>query len=261
MAMETQPVGTVYNPSANPASRPSLAPFRLRGHSLGLAGDVAALEACLSLERAVGVYREDSEGLGGPAAIPYCDFLMLRDGAGALAGVCRFLAHGTGIPVKNPLASDRFHRSPLLTALRYSRREILEVGTLGIGPGRDPLCVTALLWEGLERILRRRGAGLLLGRERVPVAAGEALADALVAYGLPADLATEARADFRKPPTGPGFHPAGNAGRSLPDSLQVALLRGGCLTGEPVLAPDRSFLEVIWVVLPEMLDSQPDWRI
>lgn len=221
--MRNPPVGAVYSPSANPSSRPSLAPFRLRGHSLGLAGDVAALEACLSLERAVGANREDSEGLASPAAIPYCDFLMLRDDAGTLAGICRFLAHGPGIPVKNPLASDRFHRSSLLTALRYSRREILEMGPPTVGPGRDLLRVTALLWEGMERILRQRGEALLLGRERVPAAAREAL--------------------------------SGNSCQDLPESLQEALRRGCCLADEPTLAPDRSFLDVIWVVLPEMLQT------
>jgi hypothetical protein len=257
--MDTQPVGTVYNTSANPAPRTSLPAFRLRGHTLSLAGDLAALESCLSLERAAGANREPSEGLASPSAIPYCDFLQLRDGEGALAGVCRFLAYGPGIPVKNPLASNRFHRSPLLTALRYSRREILEMGPMVVAPGRDALRVTALLWVGMERILERRGSALLLGREQVPVAAREALSAALSTHGLPPDLETEAREEFRKTSAW-ALPQAGKPGPALPESLQFALVRGCCLAGEPVLAPDRSSLEVIWVALPEMLGPRPDWR-
>lgn len=260
--METQPIGTALHPSANPSARASLPPLRLRGHSLSLAGDLAALESCLSLERAAGANREDSEGLTGPAAIPYCDFLQLRDGAGALAGLCRLLAHGPAIPVKNPLASDRFHRSPLLTALRYCRREILEVGPITMGPGRDPLRVTALLWEGLERVLERRGSALLLGRERVPAAAREALSAALLTHGLPPDLETEAREEFRKTSAWalPHAPHARKSGPALPESLQFALVRGCCLAGDPVMSPDRSSLEVFWVALPEMLGSRADWR-
>jgi hypothetical protein len=100
---------------------------------------------------------------------------------------------------------------------------------------------------------------LLLGRERVPAAAGAALSAAFATHGLPPDLETEAREDIRRASAW-DLAAAGKAGAALPESLQFALIRGCCLAGEPVLASDKSSLEVIWVALPEMLDAQSDWR-
>src|SRR3954449_11522736 len=85
--------------------------LRLDGYAISLAADLPALEACLALERAVGGVLA-SEGIHSPQAVPYCDFLMLRNRHGALIGVSRLMRVDEGNPIPNPLAAGRFQLSP-----------------------------------------------------------------------------------------------------------------------------------------------------
>lgn len=236
-----------------------VSPLRLLGHHISLARDVADLEACLSLERGLGPSPyPDSLGLESPAAVPYCDFLMVRDGTGALAGLCRLLSHGPDVPVRHPLAEGRFRLSPLLTAIRYSRLELLEAGPLRVAAGRDVARVRALLWAGIQQVMARGKAAILLGRERLDCRIpGECLARLVAAYALPPDLAVEARESFA---LGGGYASEAFPWQSrtadlLPDCLREALQRGCRLAGEPVWSPDGSALELTWVATGEMLSS------
>lgn len=232
-------------------------PLRLLGHHVSLARDVADLEACLSLERGLAPSPcPDSSGLESPSAVPYCEFLMVRDAEGALAGLCRLLSHGPDVPVQHPLAPGRFRLSPLLTAIRYSRLELLEAGPLRVASGRDSARVRALLWAGIRQVMERGKAAILLGRERLDCRIpGDCLARLVGAYALPPDLAVEARDSFA---LGGGYAAEAFPWHSrdaglLPDSLREALQRGCRLAGEPVWSPDGSALELAWVATGEML--------
>lgn len=256
------------------SGRDWMPPIRFSGHLLALAEDVSELEACLHLElSAPGMARlfgGDSEGIESPSAIPYCDFLMIRDPAGRLAGVCRLLVHGPDIPVRNPLVSDRFHRGPLLTAIRYSRLDILEVGPLAIDPGSSREALISLLWMGILRYVDRRGLALVLGKDRMPVdSKGPAVPRLMAAYGLHPDLELEAREAFRSGTRSqgiPGLSGSADPGLPtllpalLPAGLRAALGQGARLAGEPVLNAEGNSLDLVWVASREMLDAGADWR-
>lgn len=234
-------------------------PLRLLGHHVFLAREVADLEACLSLERGLAPSpNPDSLGLESPAAVPYCEFLLVREGGGALAGLCRLLSHGPDVPVRHPLASGRFRLSPLLTAIRYSRLELLEAGPLRVAPGHDPDRVRALLWAGIRQVMERGKAAILLGRERLDCRIPrDCLARLVAAYALPPDLAVEPRESFA---LGGGYLPEAFRWQTrpadlLPDSLREALQRGCRLAGEPVWSPDGTALELTWVATGDMLSA------
>lgn len=259
--------------------------LRISGYSLALAGDIPALEACLALERAQGAQALVSEGIHTPPAVPYCEFLMLRgpvllggQSPGPLLAVCRLMKLDRRLeganPIPNPLASGRFHLSPLLTALRYSREGILEMGSPAFAAGCDRAKAARLLWHGMTQYLERNGFAFVIGRDALP-AAGEtrpAWNGLMAAHGLPPDLETETRPDFRawEPSatpanTGlvcePGSRLSSEPLRLWPAGLQEALLQGCRLACEPAWNPASAALEFIWVASRDMLGEQGgDWR-
>jgi hypothetical protein len=188
--------------------------LRLDGYSLSLAADLPALEACLGLERASGAVLA-SEGVLSPQAVPYCEFLMLRNPRGALAALCRLMRLDGSNPIPNPLATGRFQLSPLLTALRYSREGILEMGAPVFAPGTAPqaaMRAARLLWTGMTLYLERNGLGFVIGREALPVPAVPArppVTTALAALApaspptFPADPVSSAAPSGRADPTIP----------------------------------------------------------
>lgn len=266
--MKTQPskpdIRAAYPQAVS--GRTWMPPARLAGHTLGLARDVAELESCLHLERSAPrtstLFGVDSEGMESPSAIPFCDFLMLRDLAGDLAGVCRLLAHGPEIPVRNSLASRRYHLSPLLTAIRYSRLDMVEVGPLVVRSGSDPETVNPLLWEGIRRYADRQGSAILLGRERLNLdPLGLLVPRLMTAFGLDPELELEARDAFRANALRGvvlGLDESDPAWAGLPSGLKVALRHGSRLAGEPVLSADRHCLELVWVAFRDTMEGAPE---
>lgn len=255
--------------------------LRISGHSLALAGDIPALEACLALERAQGAPALAAEGIHTPPAVPYCEFLMLRGPAapgaqspGPLLAVCRLMRLDAANPIPNPLASGRFHLSPLLTALRYSREGILEMGAPAFAVGCDTAKAARLLWTGMTRFLERNGLAFVIGRDALP-AIGEtrpAWNGLMAAHGLPPDLETETLPGFRAWETAatpaltgldcdPGSRLSGEPLRLWPAGLQEALLQGCRLACEPAWNPASAALEFIWVASRDMLGEHgEDWR-
>jgi hypothetical protein len=256
---------------------PSL--LRLDGYFLSLAADLPALEACLGLERASGAVLA-SEGIHSPQAVPYCDFLILRNPQGALAAMCRLMRLDGGNPIPNPLATGRFQLSPLLTALRYSREGILEMGAPVFAPGTSPQAATRaarLLWTGMALYLERNGLGFVIGREILPVPAKPPVPSAakgpeaswrvlMDEHGLHPDLETEARSGYRAWEDGRDQARRGATAfddeplRFWPPGLQEALLRGCRLACEPAFDPASASLEFVWVASRDMLDARGDWR-
>lgn len=268
--MKTQPSKPDIRAASPQAAsgRTWMPPARLAGHTLGLARDVAELESCLHLERSAPrtstLFGVDSEGMESPSAIPFCDFLMLRDPEGDLAGVCRLLAHGPDIPVRNSLASRRYHLSPLVTAIRYSRLDMVEVGPLVVRSGSDPETVNPLLWEGIRRYIDQEGAAILLGRERLNLdPLGRLVPRLMATFGLDPELELEVRDAYRANSIRggfPGLDESDPAWAGLPSGLKLALRHGGRLAGEPVLSADRHCLELVWVAFRDTLEGAQDWR-
>ena len=244
--------------------------LRLDGFTLSLAADLPALEACLAFERAAGA-RQASEGIQSPQAVPYCDFLMLRSPHGSLAAVCRLMRLDGNNPIPNPLAAGRFQLSPLLTALRYSREGILEMGAPVFAadtPARSAVRNARLLWMGMALYLERNGLGFVLGRDVLAVPAGgpPALPPLMAEHGLPPDLETEARPGYRawenvrdQARRGASAF-AAEPLRFWPAGLQEALLRGCRLACEPAFEAAGGGLEFVWVASRDMLQDRGDWR-
>lgn len=261
-------------PSVRPSARcpapGGLFPAALRvgNHALSLAADIPSLEACLALERAAG--GRSWEGVHSPQAVPYCDFLMLRAPQGELAAVCRLMRLDGGNSIPNPLGTQRFQLSPLLTALRYSREGILEMGCPAFAPGLDAAAIAKaarLLWMGMTCYLERNGLGFVLGRDALAAPEAPAWLRLMDAHGLHPDLETEARAGYRAWEDVRGRAQAGGSGsrhrdeplRLWPAGLQEALLRGCRLACEPVFDPASGSLEFVWVASRDMLSERGDW--
>ncbi|HKP96001.1 MAG TPA: hypothetical protein VJ385_09620 [Fibrobacteria bacterium] len=283
MKMESQPSGKASLKQAARYPAPGgIFPsgLKISGHTLSLASDIGALEECLALERSSGPRTSLSEGIHSPTAVPYCDFLMLRSFDGALQAVCRLMRLDGNNVIRNPLASGRFHLAPLLTALRYSREGILEMGVPTLSPGCDAAKASRLLWSGMIRYLERNGLGFVIGRENLSMGSEEARdwPHLMEAHGLHPDLQMETRSAFdsrgamRLEPKAPaGGAPAGRAPaagqrtpalRGWPAGLQEALRRGCRLACEPAFNAAAGCLEFVWVASRDMLESgeSGDWR-
>jgi hypothetical protein len=201
-------------PDRRAAGAPESFLLRVPGHTLSLAADVSTLEECLALERFANPRDAVSDGIQGPPAVPYCLFLMLRSRAGALEAVCRLMRIDRENPIGNPLQSGSFHLSPLLTALRYSREGIVEMGIPTLAAGVDAAGAVQLLWSGLIRYLERNEgnrAGFVLGRA-VLQGRPESLRErtqVMDAFGLHPELEVETRSDFRTLAA-----PSGSCGRA-----------------------------------------------
>ena len=248
------------------------APLYLRsgGYSLSLASDIGALEECLALERSSRADRpvNGPEGIQSPPAVPYCDFLTVRSAEGRLQAVCRLMRLDRENALGHPLKSGRFRLSPLLTAIRYSREGILEMGAIAFAPGCDEDMLAGLIWSGTIRFLERNGLGFVMGGESLD--AGSPTAEdrysLMDAYGLHPDL--EVDADARSPAgrPAPSRNPATtlppDPTRAWPAGVREALRRGCRLACEPGLNPASGRQELIWVASREMLaESAPaDWR-
>jgi hypothetical protein len=165
------------------------------GQTLSLAADIGALEECLALERASGQQSRTSDGINSPPAIPYCEFLTLRSGDGRLRAVTRLMRLDGGNPFGNPLATDRFRISPLITAMRYARAGVLEVGNPIVVPGCDPSEAARLLWNGIIGYLDRNGPGFVTGMESIPIAMelAQVWPRLMETHGLPPELEVETR--------------------------------------------------------------------
>jgi hypothetical protein len=269
--------------------------LRLSGHFLSLASNIGALEECLALERASAGYGSGhasgsdrgTAGIFSPPAVPYCDFLMLRNFAGELQAVSRLMRLGQDNPMQSALGSDRFQLSPLLTALRYSREGVVEMGAPAfrsdaLGSGLDPTQAARLLWQGLIVYMERNGLGFVVGWDMLtgPVAASTAsgaltgtatpappgkvsrpIPRLMDAHGLHPDLEVESLSKFRR------HGPVGSQNRfriedasdygSLPSGLHEALRRGCRLAAEPVLDEATGRWEFVWVSFRDMLDRSP----
>ncbi|GEM_PF-2825112 len=244
-------------------------PLRLSGHYLSVASDIGALEECLALERATSTHASVSQagGIFSPPAVPYCDFLMLHNGAGQLLAVSRLMRLHRENPMRSPLESGRFQLSPLLTALRYSREGVVEMGSPAFLTGCDTAKAAGLLWQGLLIYLERNGLGFVVGWDVLPNPSGsaDALPRLMDAHGLHPDLEVEALSSFRRqtpvahagPVVQPDrFHADGSAeAGKLPPGLHEALRRGCRLAAEPIFNAVTGRWEFVWVSFREMLDS------
>jgi hypothetical protein len=259
--------------------------LRLDGHHISLASDIGALEECLALERAAGKGRTvpGSEGIQSPPAVPYCEFLTVHSADGVLRAVCRLMRIDRDNPLAHPLKAGRFHLSPLLTALRYSREGILEMGAPVFAPGSDPEKLAGLVWTGLIRYLERNGLGFVLGQDALaqPPAAAMAWSRLMDLHGLHPDLEVETRPAFRSGSFDTGAGPLSRSRESSPDGtdggsgdsretllgacptgLREALRRGCRLACEPAQDPATGCLDFLWVASRDMLQNgEPgDWR-
>jgi hypothetical protein len=247
------------------------------GQTLSLAADIGALEECLTLERASGLHSRTSDGINSPPAVPYCEFLTLRSGDGRLQAVTRLMRLDGGNPFGNPLATDRFRISPLITALRYARAGVLEVGNPIAVPGCDPSEAARLLWNGIIGYLDRNGPGFVTGMESIPIAMelAHVWPRLMETHGLPPELEVETRSAWNpRSAMGTGAHLPGfpeNRGAAAADSfayrywpagLREALRRGCRLACEPAFNAAAGCLEFVWVASRDMLESGDSggWR-
>jgi len=234
---------------------------RVGGYLLSVASDIAALEACLALERNSPSHSFSSEngGILSPPAVPYCDFLMLKNNAGDLLAVCRLMRRrlGRDNSVRSSLESGRFQLSPLLTALRYSREGLVEMGTAAFHPDFDSTRSAQLLWEGVIQYLERNGLGFVVGMDSLSCQINhfDILPRLMETYGLHPDLEVEPNRSFNRK-TISNTRSFNFDLPTLPPSLVEALRRGCRLAAEPIANELTNRWEFIWVSSRDMLDAK-----
>lgn len=233
--------------------------IRVGGYLLSLASNIGALEECLALERTSITHNFSSEtgGILSPPAVPYCDFLMLKNNANQLMAVCRLMRRrlGRDNAVRTSLEMGHFRLSPLITALRYSREGIVEMGAPAYCHTGDSTKLAELLWVGLIQYLERNGVGFVIGLDSLSneLTGAKALPQLMSKYGLHPDLEVDIR-----------YRPQGNKANSqseinfesfpLPPSLGEALRRGCRLAAEPIFNDATNRWEFIWVSSRDMLN-------
>ncbi len=282
MNMESQSASTTVPPNRIPAGGTAPLFLRVGNRAVSLATDIGALEECLALERASGPSRSVplSEGIQSPPAVPYCEFLSVRAPDGRLEAVCRLMRLDRDNPLAHPLKAGRFHLSPLLTALRYSREGILEMGVPVFAAGADPEKLARMIWTGTIRFMQRNGLGFVIGLDvlRHQPGAGEAWGRLMDVHGLHPDLEVEARSVLRSGSADSGHRFLSVPGiqedarkeevalesglGNWPAGLREALRRGCRLACEPGFNAGTGCLEFVWVSSRDMLESgEPgDWR-
>lgn len=167
----------------------------ISGHFISLASDIGDLEECLALERASEGHLpvNKSTRIRSPQAVPYCEFLMVRDSFGRLLAVTRVFCAEAGSSIRRPGNSSSTRPCAFLTALRYSRLGILELGAPAFLPNDDAVFIADLIGQGLIVYLDRKGLALVAGWDALMDSELEAelLPHFMDAYGLPTDLKTE----------------------------------------------------------------------
>ncbi len=252
--------------------------LKIPGGTLGLAADIEALEKCLAWERAcmTGPLPE-TEGILTPPAVPYCEFLMLHSMDGKLLASCRLMRLDQKNSIRNPLISKRFQLSPLLTALRYSREGILEMGAPCLPKNSNATQAAQMLWKGVVHYLECNRFGFIIGRDILPMPSvkknhlpklmedhglhpdlevqGAAHGAAGVAHGVaqigmqmaPFDYDNIQKWEARASSEGTGEF------RQYAPGLHEALLRGCRLACEPWENINTHSLEFVWVASRDML--------
>jgi putative hemolysin len=158
----------------------------------------------------------------------------------------------------------------LLTALRYSREGILEMGAPAVAPTCDKTKAVRLLWSGLVRYMERNGTGFVLGRDGLPMGSEGARnwPHLMEAHGLHPDLQMETRSAFSsraamRLDSRPLAKDAPANGIPIldgwPVGLQEALRRGCRLACEPVFNAAAGCLEFVWVASRDMLEGGENW--
>ncbi len=245
--------------------------LKIPGGILSLAADIEALEKCLAWERSclTGPLPE-TEGLLTPPAVPYCEFLMLHSVNGKLLASCRLMRLDQKNPIRNPLISKRFQLSPLLTALRYSREGILEMGAPCLPKDANAAQSAQMLWKGVVHYLECNRFGFIIGRDILPMPSVKKnqLPKLMEEHGLHPDLEVEGTAhgaaqtpmqmapfDFdniQKWEARAGLEGSKEFRLGAP-GLHEALLRGCRLACEPWENVNTFSLEFVWVASRDML--------
>lgn len=235
--------------------------FRVGVFTLSVASTIGALEECLALERASTQHSLSSEngGILSPPAVPYCDFLMLKNNAGELLALCRLMRRrlGRDNSVRSSLESGRFQLSPLLTALRYSREGLVEMGAPAFRADFDAAKAAQLMWEGVIQYLERNGLGFVVGLDSLSNQFNhfDILPRLMEMYGLHPDLEVETHRPFYRKSIS-GTVPLHFDLPALPESLVEALRRGCRLAAEPLANEVTNRWEFIWVSSRDILDSK-----
>jgi hypothetical protein len=269
MDIEAYRARNTGSPGGGAAVRTAAPLLRTDAYTVSLASDIGALGACLALERACAEGpAPGSDGIQSPTAVPFCEFLTVRSRRGRLEAVCRLMRLDRDNPLGQTLKAGRLRLSPLITAIRYTRKGILEMGAPVFAPGCNPDRLAGILWTGVVRHMERNGLGFVVGQEVLAHNPGDAKdwARLMDAHGLHPDLEVETRSVFRSGPAGSRSLPSPAApqdpARNWPVGLREALRRGCRLACEPELNPVSGSHEFVWVASREMLEDggSDDWR-
>ena len=216
----------------------------------------------LSLERATGAvdiaaaqrlrYRVFVEEMGAQTSLhspgrehdyfdPWCEHLIVRDRiSDRVVGTYRLLTADNA----RRLGAFCSEREFDLTRLGRLRRQIVEIGRVCIDPAYRTDATLMLLWSGIARIAREKGASHLIGCASLSMADGGANAAAVYAELARRHLAPS---EFRVFPRSPlaALSDAVTSTSAIPPLIRSYLRLGAWIGGEPAWDPDFNTADLL----------------
>ncbi|MES2299101.1 MAG: GNAT family N-acyltransferase [Pseudomonadota bacterium] len=194
----------------------------------------------------------NASGLDGDEFDPYCDHLIVRDGATLkVVGTYRLLSPSKARQIGRFYSENEFD----LGRLNHVRARMCEAGRACIHPDYRGGSVIMLLWSGLAEYMRRERAEYLVGCASISLADGGHNAVAVFRALAEKHMAPP---EYRVTPHLPFPIDTLSAARTaqVPPLLKGYMRSGAWLCGEPAWDPDFESADVFLMLPLANLDSR-----
>lgn len=176
---------------------------------------------------------------------PWCEHVIVRDrSSGDVVGTCRLLTAKNAARLGTFCAEREFD----LTRLAPLRARLLEIGRVCIDPAYRTGAAIMVLWSGIARLMRQRGATHLIGCASISMADGGTHAAAVYAHAAQQFLAPIEYRVLPRSPLAALKHGIPSTSR-IPPLIKAYLRLGAWIGGEPAWDPDFNTADLL-VFLP-----------
>jgi putative hemolysin len=172
---------------------------------------------------------------------PWCEHLIVRDQISReVVGTYRLLTADSARRLGTFCAEREFD----LTRLGNLRTQLIEVGRACVDPAYRRGAALMLLWSGVARLARERGASYLIGCASISMADRGTHAAAVYAQLAPRHLAPTEYRVVPRTPLAPLRHSSASSS-TIPPLLEGYLRLGAWIGGEPAWDPDFNTADLL----------------
>ena len=175
---------------------------------------------------------------------PWCEHLVVRDrSCGSVVGTYRMLTAERALRLGTFCAEREFD----LTRLGPLRPQLAEVGRACVDPAYRTGATLVLLWSGIARLARERGATHLIGCASISMADGGTHAAAVYRHLAPRHLAPVEYRVFPRSPLAALEQPT-TATSTIPPLINGYLQLGAWIGGEPAWDPEFNTADLLMIL-------------